>query len=310
MTKLVAISVALFVACGGSQDTASTDPIGDTPIADEPVADEPVADEPVADEPAPPAEETTKHVSIDDVQWEALDPEAGDKGPMAGQLWGDKAEGASWFLVKAPAKFPGAPHVHTNDYRGVVISGEIHNDKAKVKKKTYMKAGSFWSEPGGRAHITSCKTECMALVSFDGAFDFLPATETGDSPSGMTGANTLAASRKWMNPPGTPEGQDSPVKLSMAWGDPTDGEPNAFFVKIPAGVDVGMHKHTSDYHAVVIQGRQRHWEPGGDVVVSTPGSYFWQKGGTPHNDGCEAGADCVIYVTMEGVTDMTPVAAK
>ncbi|MFZ1866425.1 MAG: DUF4437 domain-containing protein [Polyangiales bacterium] len=58
-------------------------------------------------------------------------------------------------------------------------------------------------------------------------------------------------------------------------------------------------------HAVVIQGRPEHREPGKtDVTTMDPGSYLGSNGRPVHQISCGAGADCIIYVRTEGKVDV------
>lgn len=81
-----------------------------------------------------------------DVQWTPLNPARGDQSPQAGTLWGDRTNsGASGFLVQFVDGFSSPPHIHNVTYRGVVISGLIHNDDPKAEKM-WMPEGSFWTQ--------------------------------------------------------------------------------------------------------------------------------------------------------------------
>ena len=103
------------------------------------------------------SELTSKVVLTSEIKWTPLNPVRGDKGPMAGTLWGDRTgSGPSGFLVKFVDGFSSPPHLHNITYRGVVISGLIHNDDPNAEK-TWMPAGSYWTQAAGEVHITSAK---------------------------------------------------------------------------------------------------------------------------------------------------------
>jgi hypothetical protein len=77
----------------------------------------------------PAAEPTSKVVLMSEVEWTYLNPARGDKAPMAATLWGDRfGTGPTGFLLKPKGGFELPPHIHNVSYRGVVISGLIHND--------------------------------------------------------------------------------------------------------------------------------------------------------------------------------------
>jgi hypothetical protein len=88
---------------------------------------------------------TSKVVLISDIEWEPLNPARGDKGPKAGALWGDfTGSRPSGFLVKFVDGFSSPLHIQNITYRGVVISGLIHNDDPDAADM-WMPTGSFWT---------------------------------------------------------------------------------------------------------------------------------------------------------------------
>ncbi len=84
----------------------------------------------------------------------------------------------------------------------------------------------------------------------------------------------------------------------------------AFFVKVAPGGKAPLHTHSSDYHAVVISGAPKHWIGNAAKTAKplTPGSYFFQPANQPHVDECTGTEPCVLFVTMAGAFDFTPVA--
>jgi len=101
---------------------------------------------------------TNKVVSASEIKWEQLNPARGDKSPQAGTIWGDrKGTVPTGFLVKFVDGFSSPPHIHNVTYRGVVISGLIHNDDQNAEKM-WMPKGSFWTQPEGESHITAAKS--------------------------------------------------------------------------------------------------------------------------------------------------------
>ncbi|MBT8367005.1 MAG: DUF4437 domain-containing protein, partial [Deltaproteobacteria bacterium] len=111
------------------------------------------ASDSIAQEPA--AEPTSKVVLTSEVKWEQLNPARGDKSPKAGTLWGDRnGSGPTGFLLKPVDGFESPPHIHNVSYRGVVISGLIHNDDPNADDM-WMPTGSFWTQPKGGVHITA-----------------------------------------------------------------------------------------------------------------------------------------------------------
>ena len=97
-----------------------------------------------------------------------------------------------------------------------------------------------------------------------------------------------------------------PLQISTLWGDRTKGE-SGILLKIPAGFDSGMHAHTADYHAVLIQGTWVHTEDGAkETKELQPGSYVMQAGKAMHSDSCKAGTDCIIFVHQHAKADYIP----
>ena len=109
----------------------------------------------IAQEPA--AELTCKVVLTSEVKWEQLNPARGDQSPKAGTLWGDRnGSGPTGFLLKPMNGFESPPHIHNVSYRGVVISGLIHNDDPNAEDM-WLPVGSFLTQPKGEVHITDAK---------------------------------------------------------------------------------------------------------------------------------------------------------
>jgi len=122
-------------------------------------------------------------VTKSEMDWSHLNPARGDKSPRAGQLWGDRTtKGASGFLVKFNKGFSSPPHIHNVTYRGVVISGLVHNDDPKAENM-WLPAGSFWTQPAGEVHITSAEgMENIAYIEIDsGPYLVKPAEEAFDN---------------------------------------------------------------------------------------------------------------------------------
>jgi hypothetical protein len=106
---------------------------------------------------------------------------------------------------------------------------------------------------------------------------------------------------KWVPNPGAPE-----VMLATAWGDPAKGAHGAFH-KFPAGFTAPLHTHSSDMRAVVISGTMSMAGADGKETMLPAGSYFYQPAGYKHVTKCQAGSDCVIFVTSHGKFDLKPV---
>jgi len=270
--------------------------------------DSQVASDSPASEPA--ATPMHKTVLTSEVKWEQLNPARGDKSPKAGTLWGDRGgSGPTGFLVQFVDGFSSPPHIHNVSYRGVVISGLIHNDDPNAADM-WMPAGSFWTQPKGEVHITAAKGSAnVAYIEIDeGPYLVLPvekAFESGEMPINVHASNIV-----WVDQPGMPAAADGP-KVAFLWGNPHGDQLNGTLVKLPAGFTGELRSHGSTLHAVVIQGRPKHRAPGDTgVQAMEPGTCFSSKGESVHHVSSEPESECIIYVRTEGKLDVTAARAE
>ena len=100
----------------------------------------------------------------------------------------------------------------------------------------------------------------------------------------------------------------APLKISILWGDRNKGPEYAMLLKLPGGFESGMHSHTADYHAVLIQGTWIHTNEGdANAPKEMPvGSYVFQPGKQVHNDKCKGPEECIILVHQHGKGDFIP----
>jgi len=258
--------------------------------------------------PEQAAEPTTRVVLASEVVWEHLNPARGDKSPSAGTLWGDRnGTGPTGFLLRPTDGFESPPHIHNVSYRGVVISGLIHNDDPDAAEM-WLPAGSFWTQPKGEVHITAAQgTSTLAYIEIEeGPYLVLPAEEefdSGERPINVDETNLVwldAASITWVDQPGQPAAADGP-KVAFLWGNPEDDHLNGTLVKLPAGFTGSLSNHGSTFHAVVVQGRPEHQVPSEtDNKILDPGSYFSSKEKTAHRIIVDSAEDCLLYVRTNG----------
>ena len=91
------------------------------------------------------------------------------------------------------------------------------------------------------------------------------------------------------------ESPELPVELAPLWGNRAQGEAGTL-LRTPPGFDSGLHSHTADYWAVVVQGTWKHWVPStGEGVGLTlePGAHWTQIHTQPHQDACVSKIPCV-----------------
>jgi hypothetical protein len=229
------------------------------------------------------------------------------KGPKAGSLWGDlTGSGPSGFLVKFVDGFSSPPHIHNVSYRGVVISGLIHNDDPSAAKML-MPKGSFWTQPKGEVHITSAKgANTIAYIEIEEGPYLVRATneafDSGERPVNVDASNIVWIDHHKML------GSIKGPQIAFLWGNPQDDHLNGTLVKLPTGFVGKIQSNGSTFRAVVIQGRPQFKVPGKNSVNKLgPGSYISSRGELVPQVSCGPGEDCMIYVRTKGKFDIIPV---
>ena len=279
----------VLAGCGGS---------GEGKKAALPTPPPPQADAAVAEVPAT-QHDRGRSVTPDQLAWEPL----GETGAMFAQAFGETGTQNGMF-IKLPAGNPGALHTHAGDYHGVVVAGSPTNAQDGQKKPVALAPQSYWYQPGGVAHTTSCAkgAECIIYTHWPHRFDFQPAQPAKAAKVDPRYVERRAKDLKWQ--PVDAKNPKSP-QLAALWGDP-QSQPNGMLMRIPAGNETLWHIHKHDYHGVVLAGTVHNFESGTEPKDLPPGSYWWQPGGFKHTTNCKAGADCIVYVHFEGKYDVIP----
>jgi len=247
-----------------------------------------------SDEPEAPASSSTPAA---DVKWAPLNPEKPD-GPQLAVLNGNPAEGAFSALVKVPAGFSSGLHTHPVNFTGVAVAGSLGSGRTVEDAKT-LAVGDLWTDTAGEAHVTVCSedAECIFVGYMEGAMAMNPEENPAEaSTMSLTAAGDIAYN------PVNPEKPEGPGMVVLT-GDMTAGAFTAL-VRFPAGAQAPEHSHTASYSAAVVSGVVSHGGPDG----LSAGSHWTQAGGGAHTTGCNEGADCVFFVSMDGAMDMTPTA--
>jgi quercetin dioxygenase-like cupin family protein len=104
---------------------------------------------------------------------------------------------------------------------------------------------------------------------------------------------------KWIDAPNSPPG----VKMAVLWGDPAKGAHGAY-MKLPAGIEAPLHHHTADHRVGVMSGKITLTPEGEAAKTLGPGSYFSFTGKKRHTTKCDAGADCILFMTTAGPWDV------
>jgi len=242
----------------------------------------------------------------DDIQWEPLNPLRGDKSPQAAPLWGGlKSTVSTAFLVKFRDGFSSPPHIHNVTYRGVVISGLVHNDDPKAATM-WMPAGSFWTQPAGEDHITSAQGEInVAYIEIDqGPYLVRPSTEafdTGERPINMEKSNFV-----WLDASDVSWVDEGGAQVAFLWGDRKVGEFNGTMIKLPAGFKGTLESEGEIFRGVLIQGQATYEGDGVEGAQSlTAGSYFGSKGSESHSLVAQEDGESLIYVRTNGKIKVT-----
>ncbi len=254
--------------------------------------------------PKPENESNFEVVLMSEVKWEQLNPARGDKSPKAGTLWGNRTgSGAAGFLLKPVDGFRSPPHIHNIAYRGVVISGTIHNDDPNAEEM-WMPQGSFWTQPAGGVHITAAKgSNNLAYIEVEDKFGVLPAEKAFSSPEKPI--NVDISNIMWIDNLGMPAVSNG-AKVAFLWGKLQDNQLYGTLIKLPAGFSGKIRSQGSIFRAVVIQGQPQYQvSSDADAKDLEPGSYFSSKGNSVHQVSSKAGEESIIYVRTDGKFDVT-----
>ena len=239
-----------------------------------------------------------------DVSWGALNPARGEKGPRAGSLWNDRTtDNASGFLVRFADGFSSPPHIHNVTYRGVVISGLVHNDDPDAAEM-WMPVGSFWTQPAGEVHITAAKGgNVMAYIEIDsGPYLVLPdedAFDKGERPINIVPSNLVwlsSSQTNWIVDVPQDSGIASP-EIAFLWGAPASGKKSGSFLRLPKGFSGVLEAGDSLLRIVIVKGTVNCSRAEGDTSeILSPGEYFTLPG--KQSSYITAGPDdeCIVYL--------------
>ena len=236
-------------------------------------------------------------VPADDVDWQLLNPLRGDKSPRAGTLWGNRgAPVPCGFLVKFVDGFSSPPHIHPVTYRGVAISGLVHNDVPDAKE-VWLPPGSFWTQPAGEVHITAAKGEKnIAYIEIEkGPYLVHPADPAFERPE--TPIKLAPSDMTWKDAVGGAKG----AQMVPLAGNPDDETISRMLLKLPAGFAGLLRSDGSTLHVVVIEGSPTHEVADhSEATTLEAGSYFGSDGFVEHQLRVGADAPCLVYVRTLG----------
>jgi beta-alanine degradation protein BauB len=93
---------------------------------------------------------------------------------------------------------------------------------------------------------------------------------------------------------------------AIAFGDPKQTA-HGFYLRLPVGFDSGLHYHTANYGAVVLEGMIENDYEGQDRPVTlTKGGFFATDSKVNHVTRCLSDTECIVYVQMDSAFDAIP----
>jgi quercetin dioxygenase-like cupin family protein len=99
-------------------------------------------------------------------------------------------------------------------------------------------------------------------------------------------------------PPIFPEG----CQIGVLHGDPA--APNAdIFLRVPAGLGLPAHTHTSAERIILVSGELRVKYLGAPAVTLKPGHYAYGPAALPHDATCISSETCTLFIAFEGPVD-------
>jgi quercetin dioxygenase-like cupin family protein len=127
------------------------------------------------------------------------------------------------------------------------------------------------------------------------------AAHAGDMTHGVTSADKMA----WgLMDPKQPNG----IQLAVLYGDPSKSGPFGLRLKIPAGLEIGSHSHSSSEYITVVSGKAKvSWGLKADVMGGDdlgPGSFFWMTNGDHHD--LKALEETIVDLNSTGPFDLLP----
>ena len=245
---------------------------------------------------------TTKVVLASEVEWSYLNPKRKEKTPMAGTLWGDRnSTKPTGFLLKPKNGFSSPPHIHNVSYRGIVISGLIHNDDPNATDM-WMPAGSFWTQPKGEIHITSAKgSNILAYIEIErGPYLVLPKEKHFDSGEKLI--NVDKSNIVWLNNSDITWNENNGAQTAFLW----KGENgfNGTFIKLQPRFSGLINSKGSIFGAVVIKGQLNY--TGEKPTILKAGSYFSTEGEAIHNISSNE-VETILYIRTNGAYKVTKI---
>ena len=204
------------------------------------------------------------------------------------------------FLVKFVDGFSSPPHIHNVTYRGVVLSGLVHNDDPKAEPM-WMPRGTYWTQPAGEVHITSAKgQENIAYIEIaEGPYLVMPtdqAFDRGERPVNVDPSNLVwldGSNTTWIE-----SEKSNGVEISFLWGKMKRDGLNGSFLKLPAGFSGQL---TGNMRVVIVDGLlNHHSNNGSNLKKLESGSYFGSQNKVTHRLSTNSDLGCTVYIRSIG----------
>jgi hypothetical protein len=223
-------------------------------------------------------------------------------------LWGNLREDVSTgMILKFADGFSSPPHIHNITYRGMVISGALHNDDPKAEQM-WMGPGSYWMQPAGEPHVTAAKPGAPAIAFLEileGPYLVQPSNQSFDN--GERPLNIDPSNYVWLGPKDLKwverelSTDNSSIEVTSLWGKGADDDLRAFLVKVPERTAVKISAIDDKLDAVVIEGELDYqFASPSENETLMPASYFSSGPEIAHNLTCRSGAECMIYIRGQG----------
>lgn len=216
---------------------------------------------------APSAGDPSSYRSADIVSVEQLAWSDRPSAPGAKAAIVWQAADEGGALVMLPPGSRGDPQQQTRDYASITLGKEPQLEIV---------------EAAGAPRALTCKQKSACMI-------YRHSIPSGVQP---------VAEREWHT-----YGPDR--RFASLWGTP-DGGAFGMLVELKAGAAPFWHMHGQDVRMIVLAGTVELRASGHEPHVLAAGSYVHQPGGFKHTEGCQAGADCLLYLHGERGFDVKP----
>ena len=128
----------------------------------------------------PQAQKAAQLWASGDIKWT---PDAENQGVSMAVLWGEPDKGAYGAMEKWVGGTVMSLHTHSQDARGVVLSGTMVLTIEGAQPKE-LGSGSYIYVPANLRHTTACKkgTDCVFFIEQPGAADMHPVAQAAGGP--------------------------------------------------------------------------------------------------------------------------------